>query len=64
MWWAIPESPQVYHLPPHLLQPPLDVPPPIDPIRLVERHFGRPKDGAVDGFHTEHELPGRKSSAR
>jgi hypothetical protein len=42
--------------PPHLLQPPLDIPPPIDPIRLVERHLGRPKDGAVDGFHTEHEL--------
>jgi hypothetical protein len=49
--------------PPHLLQPPLDIPPPIDPIRLVERHLGRPKDGAVDGFHAEHELPGRDESA-
>ena len=56
LWYAVPQTLECSTSPFYLKQPPLDVPPSVYPIRLVERHLGRPKDGAVDGFHAKHEL--------
>lgn len=41
---------------PRLLQSSFQISPPVHPVRLVERHLGRPEYRAIHGLDAEHEL--------
>jgi len=39
-----------------LLEPPLGIPSPVDPVGLVECHLRCTKQGVIDSFYSQHEL--------